>query len=86
MLGGRSRFASRRLLAASTQSRAVDAKNDSFAFGLMQGLLILQSILESMTRRLILVFIISNFHGGRPSVFCILGVGPNSYTPTMIAC
>jgi len=37
MLGGRSRFASRRLLAASTQSRAVDAKNDSFAFGLMQG-------------------------------------------------
>lgn len=49
MLGGRSRFASRRLLAASTQSRAVDAKNDSFAFGLMQGLLILQSILESMT-------------------------------------
>ena len=45
MLGGRSRFASRRLLAASTQSRAVDAKNDSFAFGLMQGLLILQLIL-----------------------------------------
>jgi len=37
MLGGRSRFASRRLLAATQQSRAVDAKNDSFAFGLMQG-------------------------------------------------
>lgn len=37
MLGGRSRFASRRLLAASAQSRAVDSKNDSFAFGLMQG-------------------------------------------------
>lgn len=36
MLAGRTRFASRRLLAV-TSSRAVDTKKDSFAFGLMQG-------------------------------------------------